>query len=1724
MGDMPSALERFSPATREWFTGAFRQPTSAQDGAWDAIAQGHHALVVAPTGSGKTLAAFLWALDRLMHTNGSQSAPTQRTDSSADHESSEDTPDSGTQRAKSRRKKATNRTKVLYISPLKALGVDVERNLRSPLVGIAQTARYQGTEPNEVSVGIRSGDTPAKERRQLLTDPPDILITTPESLYLMLTSKARSSLSQVDTVIVDEVHAVAGTKRGTHLAVSLERLDRILPRPAQRIGLSATVEPVETVARFLGGTSPVSVVRPEAVKNWDLSVSVPVPDMSNLTTPVPRTDLPEQRSGVSAGSASSGTATLEDALGLDLESPLTRNEGPDEGEHSTSRPLPPEPPHTVVASIWPHVEERMVDLIEANRSTIVFANSRGLAERLTSRLNEVHAFREEQRGNVPSGTPGRNSQRGPGNGPEPGVLPDGNEVPYAPAAVNHLTSGTAPAELARAHHGSVSKDQRAMIEDALKSGSLRCVVATSSLELGIDMGAVDLVIQVESPPSVASGLQRVGRAGHQVGEVSRAVMYPKHRGDLLSSAVTVERMRSGAIEPLHIPANPLDVLAQQTVAACALGPIDVEAWFDAVRHTAPFAALPRSAFDAVLDLLAGKYPSDEFAELRPRLVWDRDAGTLEPRPGAQRVAVTSGGTIPDRGLYPVYIVGSDEQTRGPKRVGELDEEMVYESRSGDVIALGATSWRIEDITHDRVNVTPAPGQVGKLPFWHGDGPGRPVDLGEATGRFTRELAAALSEGDEGAVSARERLADAGLDDWAVDNLCAYVDEQRVATGQVPSEKTVVVERFRDELGDWRVILHSPYGMPVHAPWALAVGARIDELYGLDGSAMAADDGIVLRIPAMEENPPGADLFMFEPDEIEAVVTEQVGSSALFASRFRECSARALLLPRRDPGKRTPLWQQRQRSAQLLDVARKHPNFPIILETVRECLQDVYDLPALRRIHESIESRRITVRELETPEPSPFAKTLLFGYVGQFLYNTDSPLAERKAAALSLDPGLLSELLGKDELRELLDPDVIRETEAQLQRLAEGRQLHGVEGLADLLRILGPLTTHDAAVRLEDGEDASAFSQQLVDANRAFITRISGEERVAAVEDAARLRDGLGTPLPMGVPHAFIEPVDDPLGDLVSRFARTHGPFTAVRAAEALGLGTAVVETILNRLAVDRRVVQGRFLPPELTRGQAGGEQDGGEQAVEWCDAGVLRTIRRRSLAKLRSQIEPVDGATYARFLPAWQHVRADGAADDPRVDDSDGLLTVVDQLAGFPVPASALETLVLPARIRGYQPRMLDEAMSRGDVLWTGSGTIPGQDGWVSLHLAESADLTVPPEPPQRLEDLSDDARKVFDAMGEGADFLPRIATRAGLALGTAGDALWDLVWAGLVTNDTAGPLRAFLDGGKSAHARPKAPGTSRSRGRRGAGRIATARLGRRPMGSGADPSSSTGLEPSPGGLGDSPAGMSGLSPQRERELSGRWSRVSAFLDDDPLDVTVRAVAMAQLMLDRYGVLTRGAIAQEETPGGFAAVYQILTAQEDQGEARRGYFIEGLGGAQFSAPSTVDILRSSTIDDQLRESASEPRSPESVILAASDPANAYGAALPWPDAVPPARLLGRTSDGQDDESRMARPGRKAGSLVVLVDGAPVLYIERGGKTMLAFSTDETALDLVGPAVASAVRIGAVDKLVVEKVNGLSILERGTTSDDGERAPIAVLRDSLVAAGFYTTPRGIRMRR
>ncbi|MCT1395806.1 ATP-dependent helicase [Microbacterium sp. p3-SID338] len=1525
---MSDVLDRFTPATQDWFRGAFTAPTPAQAGAWEAISAGKHALVVAPTGSGKTLSAFLWAIDSVFRERA-------------------DLPEEP--------KKDGSRTRILYISPLKALGVDVERNLRSPLIGIGQSARRLGLTAPGITVGVRSGDTTSSDRRKLVSDPPDILITTPESLYLMLTSRAGDTLRDVHTVIIDEVHAVAATKRGAHLAVSLERLDALrrshgAETAAQRIGLSATVRPIDEVARFLGGADPVEIVAPPASKTFELGVVVPMDDMTN---PPPPPGAPPEAPGIDA-------------------------------EYTE-----------VTGSVWPHVEEAIVDRILQNNSTIVFANSRRLAERLTGRLNEIYAERI-------------------------GVALPEPTVPAAMMAQAGSTAGADPV-LAKAHHGSVSKEQRAQVEEELKSGVLRCVVATSSLELGIDMGAVDLVIQVEAPPSAASGLQRVGRAGHQVGEISRAALFPKHRGDVLHTAIVTERMLAGKIEAIQVPRNPLDILAQQTVAASALGAISVEEWFETVRRSAPFQSLPRSAYEATLDLLAGRFPSDEFAELRPRLVWDRDAGTLTGRPGAQRIAVTSGGTIPDRGLFGVFVAGESTGAR----VGELDEEMVYESRVGDVFTLGTTSWRIAEITHDRVNVIPAYGQPGKVPFWHGDGIGRPFELGEALGAFSREVSAAKPE------KAEQRLIAAGLDEQARANLLAHLSEQREATGTLPTDRTLTVERGHDEVGDWRVILHSPYGMKVHAPWALAINARVRERLGVEGSAVASDDGIIVRIPDAESEPPGAELFVFDPDELEQLVTQEVGGSALFASRFRECAARALLMPRTNPNRRTPLWQQRQRSAQLLEVARRHPTFPVILETLREVLQDVYDLPSLRKLATSIADRRIRLVETQPGQPSPFARDLLFGYVGAFMYEGDSPLAERRAAALSVDPALLGELLGTVELRELLDPDVIAQFEREAQRLDAERRARGLEGVADLLRLLGPLDTDEVAARLDPestgGATAATLLDDLVTARRAIPVTIAGVARVAAIEDAGRLRDALGAALPTGIPVAFLEPLADPLGDLVARHARTHGPFTTASVAERFGLGTAVARHTLQRLETNGRLTSGYFLPTA-----AGSGDD-----IEWCDTEVLRRLRMRSLAAIRGSVEPVSPEAYARFLQDWQHLGRP-------LEGIDGVLTVIEQFAGVPIPASAWESLVLPSRVRDYTPALLDELTAAGEVIWSGHGTLPGRDGWVSLHPADLAPFTLP-DPDAEIAAESLEARLLAALAAGGAYFAAQLKEMTGAENEQSVlEALWSLTWSGHVTNDTFAPIRSLLTGGSQAHkVKRRAP---RARTYRGMSLTRTA--------------------------------------PRPTSIGGRWS----LLPEVETDPARRATVTAGLLLDRYGVVTRGAVQSEGVPGGFAQAYRVLAGFEEAGHCRRGYVIEKLGAAQFAASATVDRLRTYA-------GLADPPPRKAVTLAATDPANPYGAALGWPKL----------------EGVSHRPGRKAGGLVVLVDGALVLSLERGGRTVLCFTDDEEVLQAAAADLATTARDRRLDTLTVEKVNGEGVY--GT-----------ILGRALQEAGFVQTPRGFTLRK
>ncbi|MEZ5246409.1 MAG: DEAD/DEAH box helicase [Acidimicrobiales bacterium] len=1507
------ALSRFSPPVREWFTSTFRAPTAPQVTGWPAIADGDHTLILAPTGTGKTLSAFLWALDRL---------------------AVDPVPDDEQQR-----------TRVLYLSPLRALAVDVEKNLRAPLKGIGFAAQRAGSTVHTPTVGIRTGDTPTQERRQLIRHPPDILITTPESLYLMLTSKARETLANVQHVIIDEIHAMAGTKRGAHLMLSLERLEELTPRPPQRIALSATQRPLDEIARFLGGATvdadgavvprSVTVVDAGARKELDIEVVVPIDDMG--------------------------------ALGERIEAPI---DGP--AAASPGR-----------RSIWPSIHPRLLELVETHHSTLIFANARRLSERLATRLNELSL--------------------------EKAALGEGLTLPSPPVIVGAGdeqtgTSAVEGEELVKAHHGSLSRERRLQIEDELKRGDLKGLVATSSLELGIDMGAVDLVIQVASPGSVASGMQRIGRAGHQVGEPSRGKIFPKHRADLLEAAVVVDRMHQGLIEETHYPRNPLDVLAQQIVAMCAMDDWDVVELAALVRRSANFNDLSDEVLGNVLDLLSGTYPSEEFSELRPRIVYDRVAGTVRGRAGSQRLAVTNAGTIPDRGLFGVFLPDGT-------RVGELDEEMVYESRVGETFLLGASTWRIEDITFERVIVTPAPGQPGKMPFWHGDGPGRPLELGRAIGAFVREI----RDDPDPMSRLRERH---GLDELAAQNLIAYLAEQFEVAGAVPDDRTIVVERFRDEIGDWRVCILTPFGAQVHAPWGMALQARLGAEWGADVELMWSDDGIVMRLPeAMDRLP--VDELLFDPDEIDDLIIARLPETSMFASRFRECSARALLLPRRRPDQRTPLWQQRQRAADLLSVAVKYPSFPMLLEATRECVNDVFDVPALRQVMTELRSRKIRIVPVETPKASPFAQSLLFSWIAVYMYEGDAPIAERRAAALALDRDLLRDLLGAEELRELLSADVLADVELELQCLVDGRKARDRDELHDLLRTLGPLSMLDLEARTVDDADVVAWTRQLVEERRVIEVRIADGARVAASDDAARLRDALGVALPVGLPAVFTDPVDDPLGDLCRRYARTHGPFLARDIARWLGIAVDRVTVALDRLLTEGRVVRGEFRPGGIER--------------EYCDDDVLRQLRRRSLAELRHEIEPVEADALARFLPAWQGVGS-------RRRGIDGLAEVLAQLQGAPIAASVIETDVLPARLGGFQPSDLDTLCTTGEVVWVGAGAIGATDGRVRLLFRDQVGLLAPPADDPPLDPVHEAIRSHL--VSRGASFWPEIVGAVAAAELPYDDpsvlaALWDLVWAGEVTNDTLAPLRALVAG---AAGKPGAKATARRR------------------------------RPRPGGL-------TRLGPPA---AAGRWSLVAPLRLPVPTP-TEMAHARAHQLLDRYGVLTREAALGEGHEGGFAGVYPLLKALEERGEVRRGYFVAGLGAAQFALPGAVDRLRAVRACD----ADGEP-----IVLAATDPAQPYGAALAWPETA-------------------GRPVRAAGAHVVLHDGRPLVELERGGRSLITFpGADE------GPAWITAiqelVKNGRLAKLEISKVDGEPIRE----------TPWAA---RLESAGFSAGYRGMTFR-
>ena len=1570
-----AALALFHPITAKWFRAVFDSPTVPQVEGWPAIARGESTLILAPTGTGKTLAAFLWCIDKLMMRTAPQ---------------------------------AERGCRVVYLSPLKALAADVERNLRSPLVGIANMAKHDGADVRMPEISVRTGDTPQKERARFRKHPGDILITTPESLYLMLTSEASEALRSVETVIVDEIHALVPSKRGAHMALSLERLEALTGRRLQRIGLSATQRPLEEVARFLGGAEsslektllPLLADLPQASAQGGEIDSVLMSTASDDgVKPDVGANAPLYRpvTVVNAGARK--------LLELKVEVPVEDMARLGEIEEQPSGPAAQGPKRT---SIWQSIHPRLLEIIQGRTSTLIFVNARRIAERLAGALNEL-----------------------------------------------------AGEQIARAHHGSLAAAQRTEIEELLKAGKIKALVATSSLELGIDMGAIDLVIQIEAPPSVASGMQRIGRAGHQVGAPSHGIIFPKYRADLIACAAVTRAMHEGHVESTRFLRNPLDVLAQQMVAVIAHPPLEVAhaerrarrttedeagpgisyaALFALVRGAAPFAGLSQSVFDGVLDMLAGRYPSDEFAELRPRITWDRTRNWITPRAGVKRIAILNGGTIPDRGTYGVFLAGERNK---PVRVGELDEEMVFESRTGDTFILGASTWRIDEITLDRVLVTPAPGEAGKMPFWHGDQAGRPLEFGQRIGALVRELRDAPRS-----VAVTRLTTEHDLEPVAAENVLRYLADQELATVVVPDDRNIVIERVRDELGDWRVCVLTPFGSRVHAPWAMAATAKLRASSGYEVETMWSEDGFVLRFPETEEAP-GIDPILLEPEEAAELVLRQLGSTALFAAKFRESAARALLLPRRRAEGRTPLWQQRKRAYDLLSVASQYASFPILLEAYRECLRDVFDMPALIETLRNIGSRSLRVHTVDSRTPSPFASALLFSYVANYIYDGDAPLAERRAQALSIDQDQLRELMGDADLRELLDSNAIEETEEQLQCVAETYRARNMDGVHDLLRRLGDLTRAELRERSVSEEVADTVAK-LARARRVLEVPVAGEKRLIAVEDAARYRDALGLPLPPGLPSAFLQEAPHAVVDLLRRYARTHGPFTTQEAAARFDLPVESTDAVLQGLVQSGKVVEGGFRPGGIHR--------------EWCDGEVLRAIRRRSLARLRKEIEPVEQRTLARLLTRWQGVV------QPR-RGLDALLDVIENLQGAPLPASILETEILPTRLAGYKPSDLDMLIAAGEVVWVGIDPIGERDGRIGLYLAEKLSLLwpiAPTQPSQR--GLRDEDGKLVVASTAAAnketeivDYLRRHGAsffqdlHDGVGGGYPGEtleAVWSLVWKGMLTNDGMAALRAYWERPSSNSRKPLRRVNQQA--------VFRSRRTTPPTG------------------------------------QGRWAlNAAAFAIDR--SATEWSHAIAQQLLTRYGVVFRETAHAENLPGGFSAIYDVMKALEESGKIRRGYFAADLGATQFAMPAAVDLLRSLRVQQ-------DPDRVELLQLAATDPANPYGALMRWPAAP-------------DEGSSLTR---SVGARVILYDGALVAYLRRGNPNLQVFLPEEE------PQRSHVMR--RLAEFLVGRVQG----ERG--DDDAGRAGLLIatvngvaVADSAMAralldAGFAAGAMGFNLRR
>ena len=1543
--DQQDAIDLFHPSTAEWFNAVFESATAPQSLGWPSIARGESTLIVAPTGTGKTLAAFLWCVNRIMFS---------------------DPPSKG------------SRCKVLYISPIKALAVDVERNLRAPLVGIAQTAQKNGVTFHEPVIAVRTGDTPQAERAKFARHPSDILITTPESLYLLLTSNARDVLRSIEVVIIDEIHALVPSKRGSHLALSLERLQHLTGRPVQRIGLSATQRPLEEVAHYLGGADVLA-------KNEGRSRKAKA-DLKNETAEAAEEQaLGEFENPVFAPAFRPVTivdASAPKRLDLRVEVPVEDMASLDSLDELPSGPASQGPKRK---SIWSAIHPKLLELVRSHRSTLIFVNSRRLAERISGAINEL--------------------------------------------------AGEA---LVRAHHGSVAVAQRKEIEDKLKLGTLRGIVATSSLELGIDMGAVDLVIQIESPPSVASGMQRVGRASHYVGAVSNAVIFPKYRGDLVACAAITRAMYQGDVESVHYPRNPLDVLAQQIVAAVSQDEWTVDQLYDLVCSSAPYAALTRPIFESVLDMLSGRYPSDEFADLRARITWDRVGNTLTSRQGSQRVAIINGGTIPDRGLYGVFLAGA---TKGA-RVGELDEEMVFESRNGDTIVLGASTWRIEEISHNKVTVSPAPGEPGKMPFWRGDSAARPVEFGKKIGKMSRELLLLPRP-----VALSQLVEEHSLDATAAQNLLTYLEEQLTATGRIPSDEDIVIETCRDEMGDRRVCVLTPFGTAVHAPWCMAVTSKLRAERGLEVESLWSNDGFVLRVPDSDEAIASEDLLP-SPSEFKDLVLRQLGSTALFAAKFREAAGRALLLPKRRPGARTPLWQQRKRSADLLAVASRFSSFPILLEAFRECIRDVFDLPATSSILGGIQRGNIRVTSLESSRPSPFAASLLFSYVANYIYDGDAPLAERRAQALSVDQSQLEELLGDTDLRELLDASALNEVEARLQSLEDGYQARHADGVHDLLLKLGDLNDQELKARTETEAAASTIGE-LVGTRRVVRVRIAGEFRYIPVEYASRYRDAVGTPLPPGIADAFLNKVEDPVREILRTYSRTHGPFTTADIASRYGLMSAKLEGILKSLHGAGKLLEGEFRPGGAHR--------------EWCDPEVLQQIRRKSLARLRREIEPVEQSIFARFTARWQGVTV-------RRRGLEAVLDVIENLQGTALLASEIEREIIPARVAEYRREQLDTLMASGQIVWVGLEQVGNRDGRVALYLAESLPLLLPPEGVSSSSSLSEKAQRVLGFIHKnGASFFSAIHQGIGGGFpGETRDALWELVWAGKITNDTMHPLRDLL----------RANDKKRER-----------------------------LDVIAGAPPGSPDFIRRLRSRSGTPSQGRWALIRQNWGT-PINATQWSANIAQQLLVRYGVVFRETAIAENIPQGYPTIYPALKTMEENGWIRRGMFVAGLGAAQFAMPAGVDMLRSFR---------TEPETPEALFLAATDPANLYGTVFPWPRKESEVSSEVSESDAPNFTTTHSM-SRTSGAGVITINGILTAFLRRNNLEIQVFLPEDEprrsrfARELAKKLADLAIqRQGRKTGLLIGKING-------------EPASEHFLSRFLDESGFVYTALGYQMRR